>query len=285
MSAATAPEPSVAHVRASSRLRGELRVPGDKSVSHRALILAALAAGESRIEGAGDGADVRSTAGIVAALGATVARSARRGPDGRLPGRLARRRRPARAGRRPRLRQLRDEPAADERRARRPADDLHARWRCVVAWPSGGSYHRTAALDGRRASRTIERLPTSTDRDRSYPAPGHRRHDVGAERTGEVGDPAGGAASGWGDDGSRVDRDSRSHGTDAAGAGRAGRADGRAGWLGGLDDPGRVGCADDDGTGPGRRLGGGVLARRGRDPPRCRAPPAGASASTRPGAR
>ncbi len=74
MSAATAPEPAVAHVRASSRLRGELRVPGDKSVSHRALMLSALAAGESRIEGAGDGADVRSTAGIVAALGATVER-------------------------------------------------------------------------------------------------------------------------------------------------------------------------------------------------------------------
>ena len=45
------------------RLRGELRLPGDKSISHRALMLAALAAGESRIEGAGDGADVRSTAG------------------------------------------------------------------------------------------------------------------------------------------------------------------------------------------------------------------------------
>jgi len=99
--------------------------------------------------------------------------------------------------------------------------------------------------------------------------------DVGAERTGEVGDPAGGAAGEWSDDGSRVDRDSRSHGTDAACPGRARRADGRAGWLGGLDDPGRVGCADDDGTGPGRRLGGGVLARRGRDPPRCRAAPAG----------
>jgi 3-phosphoshikimate 1-carboxyvinyltransferase len=70
--AATAPEPPVARVRATARLRGELRVPGDKSVSHRALMLAALAAGESRIEGSGDGADVRSTAGIVAALGATV---------------------------------------------------------------------------------------------------------------------------------------------------------------------------------------------------------------------
>jgi 3-phosphoshikimate 1-carboxyvinyltransferase len=57
------------------RLRGELRLPGDKSISHRALMLALLADGETRITGAGDGADVRSTAGIVRALGADVSRS------------------------------------------------------------------------------------------------------------------------------------------------------------------------------------------------------------------
>jgi 3-phosphoshikimate 1-carboxyvinyltransferase len=57
-----------------ARLRGELRLPGDKSISHRALLLAAIAEGESRISAAGDGADVRSTAGIVRALGATVER-------------------------------------------------------------------------------------------------------------------------------------------------------------------------------------------------------------------
>ncbi len=61
-----------ATVRPAARLRGELRLPGDKSISHRALILAALADGESRITGAGDGADVRSTAGVMRALGATV---------------------------------------------------------------------------------------------------------------------------------------------------------------------------------------------------------------------
>ncbi len=72
----TASGPPVARVRTSARLRGELVLPGDKSISHRALILAALAAGESLIRGAGDGADVRSTAGIVAALGASVERSA-----------------------------------------------------------------------------------------------------------------------------------------------------------------------------------------------------------------
>src|SRR5690349_23000871 len=62
-------------VRPAARLRGELTLPGDKSISHRALMLATLAAGESRIDGAGDGADVRSTAGICAALGADVRRT------------------------------------------------------------------------------------------------------------------------------------------------------------------------------------------------------------------
>jgi len=69
----------VAHVTAAERLRGELHLPGDKSISHRALLFAALAEGESRIEGAGDGQDVRSTAGVVAALGATVERTAEHG--------------------------------------------------------------------------------------------------------------------------------------------------------------------------------------------------------------
>jgi 3-phosphoshikimate 1-carboxyvinyltransferase len=61
-------------VRPARRLRGEIRLPGDKSISHRALLLALLAAGESRITGAGDGRDVRATAGVVTALGASLAR-------------------------------------------------------------------------------------------------------------------------------------------------------------------------------------------------------------------
>ena len=64
----------VAVVERARRLRGEIVVPGDKSISHRALMLATLAAGESRIAGAGDGADVRSTAAICEALGASVER-------------------------------------------------------------------------------------------------------------------------------------------------------------------------------------------------------------------
>ena len=51
-------------VRPATRLRGRPSLPGDKSISHRALLLALLAEGESRIGAAGDGADVRSTAGV-----------------------------------------------------------------------------------------------------------------------------------------------------------------------------------------------------------------------------
>jgi len=56
------------------RLGGELVLPGDKSISHRALMLALLASGESHIRDAGDGADVRSTATMARALGARVER-------------------------------------------------------------------------------------------------------------------------------------------------------------------------------------------------------------------
>ena len=55
-------------------LRGELQLPGDKSISHRALIFAAIADGETEISGAGDGHDVRSTAGMMTALGASCER-------------------------------------------------------------------------------------------------------------------------------------------------------------------------------------------------------------------
>jgi 3-phosphoshikimate 1-carboxyvinyltransferase len=80
VSVSPAADAPAARVPACARLRGDLRLPGDKSISHRALILAALAEGESVIEGAGDGADVRSTAGIVAALGAGVERLDGAGP-------------------------------------------------------------------------------------------------------------------------------------------------------------------------------------------------------------
>src|SRR5260370_35027264 len=51
------------------RLQGDLAVPGDKSVSHRALIRAARAAGRCVVRGAAPGADVASTAASLARLG------------------------------------------------------------------------------------------------------------------------------------------------------------------------------------------------------------------------
>jgi 3-phosphoshikimate 1-carboxyvinyltransferase len=73
MAATTTPTGTT--VARATRLGGALRLPGDKSISHRALMLALLANGTSRISGAGDGGDVRSTAALVKALGATVNRA------------------------------------------------------------------------------------------------------------------------------------------------------------------------------------------------------------------
>ena len=53
-------------------LRGAFTVPGDKSVSHRAVLLAALADGTSRIAGFLEGEDTRATAAILAALGVRI---------------------------------------------------------------------------------------------------------------------------------------------------------------------------------------------------------------------
>lgn len=55
-------------------LSGTVRVPGDKSISHRALMFGALAVGESRVEGLLEGDDVLRTAAAMRALGAEVER-------------------------------------------------------------------------------------------------------------------------------------------------------------------------------------------------------------------
>jgi len=56
-------------------LQGRARVPGDKSISHRALILAALTVGETNISGLLEGDDVLHTADAMRALGARVERT------------------------------------------------------------------------------------------------------------------------------------------------------------------------------------------------------------------
>jgi 3-phosphoshikimate 1-carboxyvinyltransferase len=66
----TQPHPLTA--RRSGRLRGRARVPGDKSISIRALILGALAVGETRVTGLLEGEDVLHTAQTLRDLGATL---------------------------------------------------------------------------------------------------------------------------------------------------------------------------------------------------------------------
>src|SRR5689334_9268729 len=64
--------------RAAAPLTGRVTVPGDKSISHRALMFGALAVGETRITGLLEGEDVLRTAAAMRALGAEVTRD----PDG-----------------------------------------------------------------------------------------------------------------------------------------------------------------------------------------------------------
>jgi len=58
----------------SARISGRIRVPGDKSISHRALILGGLATGRTRIAGLLEAEDVMATARAIAKLGASVTR-------------------------------------------------------------------------------------------------------------------------------------------------------------------------------------------------------------------
>ncbi len=67
--------PTPLESRSSGPLNGKARVPGDKSISHRALILGALSVGETRISGLLEGEDVLNTGKSMRALGAKVERT------------------------------------------------------------------------------------------------------------------------------------------------------------------------------------------------------------------
>ncbi|MBU6267813.1 MAG: 3-phosphoshikimate 1-carboxyvinyltransferase [Sphingomonadales bacterium] len=56
-------------------LTGRIRVPGDKSISHRSIMLGALAVGQTRVTGLLEGEDVMSTAAAMRAMGATIQRT------------------------------------------------------------------------------------------------------------------------------------------------------------------------------------------------------------------
>ena len=67
-----APTPLTA--RRSGPMAGQIRVPGDKSISHRALILGAMTVGETTVSGLLEGEDVLNTAKAMRALGAKLER-------------------------------------------------------------------------------------------------------------------------------------------------------------------------------------------------------------------
>src|SRR5881394_3989272 len=71
----SADHPTPLEARASGPLTGKVRVPGDKSISHRALILGALSVGKTTISGLLEGEDVLNTAKSMRALGAKVERT------------------------------------------------------------------------------------------------------------------------------------------------------------------------------------------------------------------
>lgn len=66
--------PSPLSLTAFDPLKGEVRVPGDKSISHRAIMLSALAVGRSEVHGLLEGEDVLATAAAMRAMGAHVER-------------------------------------------------------------------------------------------------------------------------------------------------------------------------------------------------------------------
>lgn len=72
---AIAPARPQSFAAAAAPLTGQISVPGDKSISHRALMLGALAVGETRITGLLEGHDVLATAAAMTAMGASIARA------------------------------------------------------------------------------------------------------------------------------------------------------------------------------------------------------------------
>ena len=71
------PASTAVTVQPARRLRGRLRVPGDKSISHRYALLAALAGGASTITGYSTGADCRSTLRCLRTLGVRIGETER----------------------------------------------------------------------------------------------------------------------------------------------------------------------------------------------------------------
>src|SRR5579864_4968339 len=150
---------TVETVRPATLVAGELCVPGDKSIAHRALMLSSIADGESTVRGLPDGDDVRATMACLRAVGVRIASSyavpakSERWPGQRLYRDAANRCWAGQgildAARDARLCQLGHDNAFTAGPARREPHRRHARRRCLAAAASHGSGDRAAACDGR----------------------------------------------------------------------------------------------------------------------------------------
>ncbi len=148
-------------VSSAASFRGRFRLPGDKSISHRAAILGALARGETRIRHFSSAADCASTLGCLEALGVGVRREgdaivvAGRGPEGwqapRAPldagnsGSTLRMLAGALAGR-----PFRSVLTGDESLRRRPVERLAAPLRAMGASASGSEGRPPLSIEGGR---------------------------------------------------------------------------------------------------------------------------------------
>ena len=202
-------------------LRGVLGIPGDKSLSHRALLLGAMAVGESPITGLLEGEDVLATAAALSALGVDI----EPGSDGRLAGARRRGGRARRAGPAARSRQLRyrGETAAGPAR-RAPLHRIRHRRR-VATRAAHGAGDDAARADGRPVRRAQPRPAAARD---------HRHHRAAADPLcaagrlgpGKVRHPAGRPARARTDHGDRAAAIARPHRAAAPSARRRGRGRG-----------------------------------------------------------
>ena len=153
-------QPTPLEARASGPLTGKVRVPGDKSISHRALILGALAVGETRISGPARGRGRAQYRQIDAGAGRKSGADRRRSP-----GRCAA---SASAGfaaarRAARFRQFRHRlPAGDGGGGRLP-DHGGVRRRCLAALAADAADARSAGTDGRQDGRGQRGRPAAAD--------------------------------------------------------------------------------------------------------------------------
>ena len=235
-------------------LRGTTGIPGDKSVSHRALLLGAMAVGASRISGLLEGADVLATAAALRALGVDLERHG----DGVWEvhgvgiGGLAEADRVldlgnAGTGARLLLGLLAGHPFPTFS----PATFRCARGR----WPGSSRRCRRWA----RASRT-QRQPAARRGGRHHRAPADPLSPAGRLGPGQVGGAPRRPARGRADHGDRAAAVARPHRAPAAAPRRRGRGRGPGGRHARGERAGPAGACGHRDRGPGRFLVGGISA-------------------------